>query len=149
MRKRLTRKPIKRPEQALQRACVGLLQRFYDRPGCDFLWSAINPVPGKSIAAAAISKAMGMKAGMPDMIFIRSSFEHIVFFIEFKAGKGQLSPAQKALKLLFGAFSPPIEVYEVRSIEQFVAALADEGIEPKRKFTLKTLPADEYLTQKL
>jgi hypothetical protein len=133
----MRRKPIRRPEQALQRACVQILEAFFDQSGYDFIWSAINPIPAKSKAAAGISKAMGMKAGMPDMIFIRRSIDHIVFFVEFKAGSGKLTESQKRLKVLFGNFQPPIDMYEVRSIEQFVEVLSEEGIHPKRKLTLR------------
>jgi hypothetical protein len=118
---------------------VGLLERFYE-PLPDVFWTAINPVPAKSRAVAGISKAMGLKAGVPDMLFVTRSTDHVVSFVEFKANAGKLSDSQKKLKVLFDAFQPAIALYEVRSVEQFVAALDDIGIKPKRKFTLKTEP---------
>lgn len=107
---------MNRPEQALQRAVVQYLN-LYPPPPAGPYWTAVNPVPGKTKVAAAISKALGMKPGVPDLVLCwRGRF----IGIELKAAKGRLSKAQDAaiseLQLAGGA------VLVVRSVEQ----LADE-----------------------
>jgi hypothetical protein len=138
-----SRKPIRRPEQALQRACVQLLEAFYE-PMPDVFWTAINPVPAKSKAVAGVSKAMGLKAGVFDMLFIRSLYmpRHealygaaLPFFIEFKAAKGKLSPSQIARQVEIESIG--IDVFIVDTVEKFVDALHSKGISPKRKLTLR------------
>jgi hypothetical protein len=149
------RKPINRPEQALQRACVGLLERFYE-PMPDVFWTAINPVPAKSRAVAGISKAMGLRPGVPDFIFIKEGWQETdaagnecyfpaVMVIEFKAPdepggkKASLSGEQK--KIFIRLQSLHVHTQMVNSVERFVSALENFGIFPKRPFTLKTEPA--------
>lgn len=149
------RKPINRPEQALQRACVGLLERFYE-PMPDVFWTAINPVPAKSKAVAGISKAMGLKPGVPDMVFILKlhsvmpGFPGVhhskVMFVEFKADGGKLSDNQH--KAIDAIKHTNACVHVVTSVEQFVQTLENHSILPKRKFTLRQ-SADEYLTDHL
>lgn len=150
------RKPINRPEQALQRACVGLLERFYE-PMPDVFWTAINPVPAKSKAVAGISKAMGLKPGVPDFIFLRVSAIPLVWpegpvqrlhamMLELKAKGGKLSRNQ--LDIREKALAMGIHFQTVDNLEDFVGALEDFGIYPKRKFTLRQ-SADEYLTNHL
>ena len=80
------------PERALQKQIVGWLSWACPPPPDGPFWTAINPVPGKSMHAAIQSKAMGMKAGMPDLMFL---WKGELLWIELKAGKGKLSPAQK------------------------------------------------------
>jgi hypothetical protein len=150
------RKPINRPEQALQRACVGLLERFYD-PLPDVFWTAINPVPAKSKAVAGISKAMGLRPGVTDFIFLRTSMVPLVYpeapekrlyamMLELKAPGGKLSKNQR--ELYDKALSMGIHFQTVDDIEGFVHALENFGIYPKRKFTLRQ-SADGYLTNHL
>lgn len=62
-------------------------------------WTAINPMPGKSAAAAGLSKAMGLRAGVADLLFIH---EGLPLFIELKADKGRESPAQRETSALAG-----------------------------------------------
>lgn len=145
----MKRKPIRRPEQMLQRACVQLLEAFYE-PMPDVFWTAINPVPAKSKAVAGVSKAMGLKPGVLDMEFIKkppTGFYSRVLFVEFKAPGGKLSENQiKAIKAVqaSNAF-----VRLVTSIEEFVEALASIEIFPRRKLTLRSSVADSYLTNSL
>ena len=80
---------VKRPEQILARSVAEYLALCL--PSTVY-FSAINPVPGKSKAAAAISKALGMKAGIPDYIIVHNG---IVHFVELKSAKGGLSTNQR------------------------------------------------------
>lgn len=76
------------PEQELQKSVAQWLGLALPK---DCFWTAINPVPSKSKAVAGLSKAMGLKAGVPDLAF---SYRGKVFFIELKAGKGAASDNQ-------------------------------------------------------
>jgi hypothetical protein len=58
----------------------------------DSFWTAINPIPSKSIIAAANSKAMGMKAGVPDILILHKGK---TIWIEVKKEGGYLSRRQK------------------------------------------------------
>lgn len=145
------KKPIRRPEQMLQRACVQLLEAFYE-PMPDVFWTAINPIPAKSKAAAGISKAMGMRKGVPDFLFMKEGWREIdgagnecyfpsVMVMEFKAPdapgkkKAVMSAEQKDIFAKLQSFH--VHTKLVASIEQFVMALEDFGVFPKRKLTLR------------
>ena len=58
-----------------------------DRPW----WTAVNPIPAKSRAAAGSSKAMGLKASPPDIVLCRKGR---LVGIELKAESGRMSQAQ-------------------------------------------------------
>lgn len=98
-----------RPEDALQRAVAEYLDLALPR-GVALWWH--TPNGGKrSKATAGVLKAMGVKAGVPDLTFLWTRPGHarpFVGFIELKAGAGVLSGPQKdfrtACKAL-GAFS--------------------------------------------
>ena len=76
------------PEANLQIAVVKMLslQRIEG-----LAWTAVNPSPSKTPAVAALSRAMGMRAGWPDLTFI---YQGRPFAIELKASKGRLSDVQ-------------------------------------------------------
>lgn len=111
---------MNRPEQAVQRACVEFLRQCAPD---GLAWSAINPVPAKSKSVAGISKAMGMKAGIPDILLV---WKGRAIFVEVKADGGRLSPAQRdcqaGLKLA-GAL-----VHTVKSLNEFIDFLGAAGI---------------------
>lgn len=111
------------PEQALQIAIVDFLQRFVPPPPEGPFWTAINPVPAKSKAVAGLSKAMGLRAGVFDLLLV---YRRLPIFCECKAEKGALSEAQKELK-------PEMEAagamcHEARSLDEFVDILESYGI---------------------
>jgi|GEM_PF-1539170 len=111
---------MKRPEQALQRSIVQYLNLCAPD---DLFWTAINPVPGKTPAVAAISKAMGMRPGVLDLLFIWQMFP---FFIECKADKGTLSKNQKeTIELAARAGAP---TYLCRSLDDVVRVFAARNI---------------------
>lgn len=51
----------------------------------DLFWTAINPKPHKNRIVASICKAMGMRAGVADLLFV---YEGRVMFVEMKRPKG-------------------------------------------------------------
>lgn len=118
------RRIVNRPEQGLQKACVEVLVKFVPPPPEGPFWSAVNPVPAKSKAVAGLSKAMGMKAGVPDLLMV---WKGRVITVEFKAEKGgRVSEAQKERRdeiILAGGLW-----LEVRSVDQFIETLHMIGI---------------------
>lgn len=58
-----------RLEDVLQRSMVEWLELCVPPPPEGPWWTAVNPVPAKSKAVAGVSRALGMKAGTPDLIF--------------------------------------------------------------------------------
>jgi hypothetical protein len=103
----------------MQIALVRLLEAVLlpaDQGGC--WWTAINPVPGKTRIAASLSKAMGMRAGSPDLLFIWRG----AILIELKAGRTPVSEAQEAaLSAIYGAGAV---VHVCRSAGEVLGVLA-------------------------
>ena len=86
-------------------------------------WTAINPIPGKSIIAAANSKAMGMKAGVPDILLLSNGDS---IWIEVKKEGGYLSKIQKAVHE--DIQNAGGRVYTARSTDDIAEILLIEGI---------------------
>lgn len=80
-----------RPEQALQKAVCQYLDVAL--PPDAIYWHTPNG-GGRSKAEAGIFKAMGVKAGIPDLFILRNG---LLFAIELKAGRGTVTPAQEAM----------------------------------------------------
>lgn len=106
---------MRRPEEALQRALVAQLRARLPRP-----WLVFH-VPnggGRSKAEAGILKAMGVLAGMPDLLLIGPSKPNVLA-IELKApprrfscgrlssARPRLNPAQRAIVADLGASGVP------------------------------------------
>lgn len=83
---------MQRPEQALQKAIAQFLAVALAPAPVGPFWTAINPIPSKTKAVAGLSKAMGLRAGVPDLLLIHRGRAH---FVEVKAGSGRESVAQK------------------------------------------------------
>ena len=127
---------MKRPEEALHRACLDYLRATLPKPW--IVWHTPNG-GGRSKAEAGILKAMGVLAGMPDLFVMGPgpevvapteprgvalrSFPHLIA-IEFKAppkrlrtggpskAKPRLSPAQAARQIDLGACGVPYLVID-------------------------------------
>jgi hypothetical protein len=119
---RQTRGGAKRaaPEQALQRAIVQWMTLCLPP---QVFWTAINPVPAKSKAAAGISKALGMRAGVPDILVI---YQGKAVLFELKAAKGYQSDTQRDVANQLNLAGSAVRV--ARSIEDVVAGLNEFGI---------------------
>ena len=89
----------------------------------DAFWTAINPIPGKSIVAAANSMAMGMKAGVPDILILHKGK---TIWIEVKKEGGYLSKVQKSLHMDIDTAGGA--VYTARSIDDIIEILELEGV---------------------
>ncbi len=84
-------RPHSAAEQSLQRTVADYLALCVPAPPSGPWWTAVNPIPAKSRAAAGISKAMGLQAGTPDIVLC---WKGRLIGIELKAGRGRLIPAQ-------------------------------------------------------
>ncbi len=82
-------RPIFAAEQSLQRAVADYLTWCVPAPPSGPWWTAVNPIPAKSRAAAGISRAMGLKAGTPDIVLC---WKGGLVGIEFKAEHDRGAP---------------------------------------------------------
>ena len=119
-----------RPEEMLQRATASYLDLALPN---DAVW--FHPPNGgaRSKAEAGIFKAMGVKAGVPDLIII---YRGRVVAIELKGEKGRLSPAQKEMHAqlsLAGAL-----VYTAMSVEHVEGFLRGAGVPLKASTGART-----------
>jgi hypothetical protein len=83
---------------------------------------AINPVPGKTMQHAVLSKRMGLRPGIWDAVFLdRRRCEMGQTWIEFKAQKGKLTAEQIGwMEWLRGT---QVQFHEVYSLDQFIHIL--------------------------
>ena len=114
---------IMRAEESLQRTIADYLGRWTPPPPNGPWWTAVNPIPAKSRVVAGISKAMGLKAGTPDIVMC---WRGRLVGIELKAGRGRVSPAQvethDAITLAGGV------VTTCRTLDDVVTFLATLGV---------------------
>ena len=111
------------PEEQIQREMVEWLGWAVAPPPNGPWWTAVNPIPAKSVAVAGISKALGLKAGTPDFVFcIKGRFVGI----EVKPPKKYLSRAQQdahtAITLSKGL------VFVARSVDDLEGFLRGLGV---------------------
>lgn len=86
-----TRTPFRRPEEALQKAVAAYLDAVLPP---EWRWFHVPNQRGTRKAwENKLLKAMGVKAGVPDIVLLGPDAR--VAFIELKAGKGTLSADQK------------------------------------------------------
>lgn len=110
-------------EDAIQRAIASYLDVALP-PDC--FYTAVNPKPFKSKAAAGISKAMGMKAGVPDIVLCASGR---FVGIEVKQEGKYLEKVQKAVHEQIGNAGG--KCFTVRSIDDVEDVLNELGIEKR------------------
>jgi hypothetical protein len=103
------------PEDALQIAVVKLLS--YQRVE-GLVWTAVNPKPFKTPATAAKSKALGMRAGWPDLMFI---YRGVPFAIELKSKHGRPSDVQTGMHVQMEAAG--CAIFVCASVEEVLDAL--------------------------
>lgn len=123
------------PEQDLQKAVVAYLDLCLDPE--EVIFTAINPVPAKSKAVAGLSKALGLRAGIPDIALWWAGKAAL---IEMKAMTGTWSPAQKDMIRRFRKCG--IETRTCRSLAEVDLALDDLGV-PHRRVQM----ADKTITR--
>ncbi len=110
-------------EELLHRTVADYFALCVPAPPSGPWWTAVNPIPAKSRTAAGISKAMGLRAGTPDIVLC---WKGRLVGIELKAGRGRVSLAQiethDAITLAGGV------VTTCRSLDDFAAFLATLGV---------------------
>ena len=112
---------MRHPEQDFQKAVVGFLSVALRADEVFFF----HPANGgaRSRAEAGIFKAMGVKAGVPDLVFVSGRG---FFAIELKApGGGVVSTAQKAVHETWRGFGVGVAV--CKSLEEVCACLKGWG----------------------
>lgn len=115
----------KNPEQQLQIQVARYLDLALRPPT---IWTAF-PAGGGGKVRGALLKAMGLKAGWPDVIVMhrfRDTLWPVFLGMELKVGKGRQSPAQKDIAESFKAIGA---LYKVcRSLDDVEWALMDAGL---------------------
>lgn len=85
------------------------------------------PAGGGGLRRGVQLKAMGLRAGMPDLLVLAPAGEYtMVLGLELKAAKGRLSPEQVEASHAFAAAGAEYRV--CRSIDDVESALAMAGI---------------------
>ena len=115
-----------RPEQAIQKAVIQYLMILENLGELTFFH-----VPNggrRSKTEGGIFKAMGVKPGVADLVILLPGGR--TAFIEIKAGKGRLSPAQKAFRNTAEVLGFPFaECRAVDEVERFVRRLIAAPVE--------------------
>jgi hypothetical protein len=113
-----------RPEEQLHRAVVQLLQVYQNRG----LLTFCHPYNGgfRTKAEAGIGRALGVRAGVADLLVWKQGGGH--FAIELKAGSGKLSPAQTAWHGTLSGLGH--RIYVCRSVDDVERCLRAEAVPP-------------------
>lgn len=114
---------MNRPEESLHRAVVQYLNLAL-RENSTF-WVHYPSGGRRTKAEAGILKAMGTKAGIPDLIFIRrrDDYWHYIMAVELKSPSGRLSQNQKSMIDRLSWLSiPTIVCHTVESVESALRA---------------------------
>jgi hypothetical protein len=111
---------MKRPEQAIHQAVVAHLNlRAEPRV---FFWHTPNEGKRGWVNAAAL-KAMGMTAGVPDLLILKAGQ---LYALELKAPGGRLTPSQRGIALRMMECGAEFAV--ARSIDEALVTLECWGI---------------------
>lgn len=119
------KRKMKRPEQALQIEAIKFLDVALPPS-----WRVVHIPNGvadggeQAMKANAIRKAMGARAGFPDLMFVGRGGRLVV--AETKAGKGDLNDNQEEWRDWCLANDVPWFIF--RSIDELVAGCVDAGI---------------------
>ncbi len=111
----------KYPEQKLQIACADYLKALETLTGKFIFWHTPNGGL-RSKAAGALFKAMGTKAGVPDIIVLL--MDGTILFFELKAKGGYLTANQKEFHAKLKKLHFDVEVIVAETPAEAVAAIA-------------------------
>lgn len=117
---------MRRPEQALQRAVIQYLDAVLPQDAWAF---HVPNGGGRTKIEGAIFKAMGVRAGIPDLCIVYRGKAH---WIEMKAGKGKATDTQIAAHMRLAECGCPVAI--ARSLDDVIEAL--------RLFVIPTRKAD-------
>ena len=110
---------MQRPEQILHRQIAVFLDVAL---AGNATWTTI-PLGGGGKLRGSILKGLGAKQGFPDVMVLDAGR---AIFLELKAPKGRVSPAQEACHRALRRAGAP--VYIIRSLEEAIAALRQAGV---------------------
>lgn len=111
-------------EELVQRACIEFLERCVPPPPEGPLYCFADNGTKKSKAAGGIAKAMGLRAGWPDLPMALSGGGSAYF--EFKSSVGELSKEQETVHSLLRQMGHT--VYVTRSLDDFRVQLRELGV---------------------
>lgn len=111
-----------RPEEQLHRTVAEYLDLALPKSA---FWFHVPNGGARSKAEAGAFKAMGVKAGVPDICILYRGVTH---FIELKPKGRYFSPAQKTTMPVLQQAGAKVWPHEARSIEDVQTALAYFGI---------------------
>lgn len=112
---------MRRPEEVIHRAIADYLRAALR--DADALWFHVPNGGGRSKAEAGILKALGTRAGIPDLLFVRPGGR--LYAIEIKPPRAYPSEAQRDLFRILGALGVAHAV--CRSVEDVEATLRGWG----------------------
>lgn len=110
---------MRHEEDRLQIQCVSWFDMQWPRLS-PLLFHAANG-GRRTKAEAGIFKAMGVRAGFPDLVLLVKNRHYRFLAIELKTPKGRQSPAQKDYQTVFTAIGARYVI--VRSFEQFMTEI--------------------------
>jgi len=113
------------PEAMLQAAVAEWLQIVapWGSPRAPFLWFSIPNESKRSQVQAMVLKAMGLRPGAPDLVFVWSGG---VAFVELKAGRNRQTSSQWVFEQACDTIGVPYRV--CRSLDQVADALTEWGV---------------------
>lgn len=112
---------MKHEEERLQIACV----KWFDLQYPEYRMMMHHSPNGgyRTAAEARIFKAMGTRAGFPDLVLLRPKNGFSLLGIEMKTDKGKLSGYQKEYQEFFQKNGMEYKV--VRNLDEFMAIVTD------------------------
>ena len=117
------------PEEILQKQVVRYLELAVAPPPAGPFWFHPRNEGKRSKAEAGVAKAMGQRAGVPDLMFVWGGKPRRPFGLELKVGKrGATENQRQAHQEIRDAGG---EVYVCRTLEEVAAALAAEGVQAR------------------
>jgi len=120
---------MKRPEQALQIACMKYLKELGEVTKKCFSY---HPANGgyRTPVEAAILKSMGVVSGVPDIVIHLHGGKSL--FVELKASKGKLTDNQESVHNILKGFGYRVEVITAEhpqdAVNQLNTIMIEEGI---------------------
>lgn len=111
---------MKRPEQEIHKAVVLHLEMRAQKPL--FFWHTPNEGKRGWVNAAAL-KAMGMTAGIPDLLILKDGK---MYGLELKSAKGILTPSQRLVMANLGSCGAEVAV--ARSLDEALVTLEVWGL---------------------
>lgn len=113
----------RRPEEALQRACVQLLRLCPAPPEGPLWWASTNQRGTRKPWEQGILTALGLRPGVPDLLLL---WKGRLVGIELKSARGRMSPAQEEFHRLLTLAGGVAHV--CRSLDEFSGLLGVLGI---------------------